>query len=269
MNPINTDISGITLFGVLLTEDVLRYAIGAGGLYLLINIAMAMRLAHRKIRQKNPPKGQIMREIITSLRTTLIFASVGFGTLYGASIGLFKVYFNAADYGTLYMVLSTLGLILLHDAYFYWVHRLLHIRKLFKYTHRTHHRSHNPTPFTAFSFNLGEAAANAAFLPLVLLVLPLHPLALFMFTNHMMLRNAMGHSGYELFPANKAQKPMFDWMTTVTHHDIHHARAGWNFGLYFTWWDRWMGTEYPKYHQQFAEVVQRKKSGAPLAAQTP
>lgn len=29
------------------------------------------------------------------------------------------------------------------------------------------------------------------------------------------------------------------------HHDLHHAQAGWNYGLYFTWWDRLMGAEHP------------------------
>lgn len=28
-------------------------------------------------------------------------------------------------------------------------------------------------------------------------------------------------------------------------------------GLYFTWWDRWMRTEHPDYHERFAEVAPR------------
>ena len=71
----------------------------------------------------------------------------------------------------------------------------------------------------------------------------------------MMLRNAIGHSGYELFPANRNSRPLFDWMTTVTHHDLHHAHAGYNLGLYFTWWDRLMGTEHPDYHEAFRKVA--------------
>lgn len=33
----------------------------------------------------------------------------------------------------------------------------------------------------------------------------------------------------------------------VTHHDMHHTSGNSNFGLYFTWWDRMMGTEHPQY----------------------
>jgi sterol desaturase/sphingolipid hydroxylase (fatty acid hydroxylase superfamily) len=56
-------------------------------------------------------------------------------------------------------------------------------------------------------------------------------------------------------PARRDGKPLFDWITTPTHHDIHHAEAGWNYGLYFTWWDRLMGTEHPGYHARFAAAA--------------
>jgi Delta7-sterol 5-desaturase len=268
MNPLDMNITLGSLFSFLLAEDVLRYVIGAGGLYLIVNLALGRRMARRKIRDREPPKGQIRREVLSSLRTTLIFALVGFLTLFGAKMGLFRLYFDAADYGVVYLIFSTLVLIVLHDGYFYLAHRILHRPKVFRAAHKLHHKSNNPTPFTAYAFNIGEAAANAGFLPLVLLVMPLHPLAIFIFTNHMILRNAMGHSGYELFPAGRDGRPMFDWMTTVTHHDIHHAQAGYNFGLYFTWWDRLMGTEHPRYHDQFKAAIRHKsepRAATPLA----
>jgi sterol desaturase/sphingolipid hydroxylase (fatty acid hydroxylase superfamily) len=71
----------------------------------------------------------------------------------------------------------------------------------------------------------------------------------------MMLRNAIGHCGYEVFPPRADGRPLFDWLTTVTHHDLHHARAGTNFGLYFTFWDRIMGTEDSNYGRAFARAV--------------
>jgi sterol desaturase/sphingolipid hydroxylase (fatty acid hydroxylase superfamily) len=41
------------------------------------------------------------------------------------------------------------------------------------------------------------------------------------------------------------------------HHDIHHAAAQWNYGLYFTWWDRLIGTEHPDYQARFARATRR------------
>ena len=37
------------------------------------------------------------------------------------------------------------------------------------------------------------------------------------------------------------------WITPVSHYHFHHARNRGNFGLYFTWWDRWCGTEDREY----------------------
>lgn len=234
--------------------DLLRYVLGAGGVYLVINLLLARRLAPRKIRDKPVPAGQILREIRASLRTVLIFAATGTSIAFGARAGLMTIYPDVAAYGLAYFLFSTALLIILHDAWFYWTHRALHYPPLFRRMHRLHHRSHQPTAFTSYSFDVGEAVINAVYLPLVLLIVPAHPIALFIFVSHMMLRNALGHCGVEVFPANRHGRPLFDWLSTVTHHDLHHAHAGYNLGLYFTWWDRMMGTEHPRYHAEFARV---------------
>lgn len=232
--------------------DFMRYVIGAGGVYLIVNLALSGVLAAQKIRSQKPPLRQIGSEIATSLRTVLIFAA--FGTLVGigAEAGVMPIYLDIEAYGWPWLIASTLLIILAHDAWFYWSHWLMHRPQLYRRFHRRHHLSHNPTPFTSYSFDVAEAVVNAAFFPLVLLIIPAHPFALLAFTSHMMLRNALGHCGYELFPATNNGLPRFDWMTTVTHHDLHHANARYNLGLYFTWWDRWMGTEHPEYHARFA-----------------
>lgn len=242
-------------FPAVITQDLLRYVLGAGGVYLVVNLLLSSRLAARKIRGEQPPSGQIRREIIASLRTVLIFAAFGTSIAVGKAFGLFRIYLDIDDMGTAYLVVSAVLIIVLHDAYFYWSHRFMHRQRWFGRLHRLHHRSNNPTPFTSYSFDAGEAVINATFFPLVLLVVPAHPLTLLFFTAHMMVRNAIGHCGYEVFPAGKDGRPLFDWLTTVTHHDLHHAHAGWNMGLYFTWWDRWMRTEHPEYHQRFAAVA--------------
>lgn len=49
----------------------------------------------------------------------------------------------------------------MHDVYFYATHRLLHTRPLYKWVHSWHHRAHNPSPWTAFSFHPVEALVQA------------------------------------------------------------------------------------------------------------
>ena len=51
--------------------------------------------------------------------------------------------------------------IVVHDTWFYWTHRLMHHRRLFKLFHRVHHESTNPTPWAAYCFAPLEAMAQA------------------------------------------------------------------------------------------------------------
>ncbi len=161
------------------------------------------------------------------------------------------------NWGPAWFWASLVLIIVGHDAYFYWAHRLMHDPRLFRHFHRRHHKSMNPSPFTAYSFDLAEAAVMASFVPLWMLAVPTQWEAVGLFMLHQIVRNTLGHSGYELMPARADGRPWFDFLTTTTHHDIHHAQAGWNYGLYFTWWDRLMGTEHPEYHARFAASVRK------------
>src|SRR5262249_10016213 len=145
-------------------------------------------------------------------------------------------------------------LLVLHDAWFYWVHRLMHLRPFFRHFHGLHHRSRTPTPWAAYAFAPGEALLMSLFVPLVTMAIPVHVLVLFVFLAIMIVRNAMGHSGIEFHPRWWIDSPL-DALTTVTHHDLHHQRIGGNYGLYFTWWDRWMGTEFADYREAFREAA--------------
>jgi sterol desaturase/sphingolipid hydroxylase (fatty acid hydroxylase superfamily) len=97
------------------------------------------------------------------------------------------------------------------------------------------------------------------YLPLALLIIPTHNLALYTVLTIMIFKNALAHCGYEVFPRSWARLPILGWLTTVTHHDMHHERGTGNFGFYFTWWDRWMGIEHPNYLDRLAEQDARAK----------
>ena len=98
-----------------------------------------------------------------------------------------------------------------------------------------------------------------AYVPLMMMFMPIHHSALAIVLLIMIFKNAIGHCGYELFPRNTLSNPVLKHMTTVTHHDMHHEKAGGNFGFYFTWWDKWMGTEHANYAERFLAVVDAQK----------
>jgi len=227
--------------------DFTRYLIGAGGVFLIVWVWFKKPLQGRKIRKKTPKSRQMLREFFHSMKTVVVYAVVGMLTYYGLEAGLMEIYFDVGEFGWIYFGFSLFVMILAHDTYFYWAHWLMHRPGAMKYIHALHHKSYNPTPWTSYSFDVFEAAAHAAFVPLFLLLMPVHTAAIFIFLAHMIIRNAVGHSGYELFPRSWATHPVLGAITLVTHHDLHHANGQYNMGLYFSWWDRIMGTEHPEY----------------------
>ena len=248
--------------------EATRYLVGSVGVFLLIWVGLHNALAARKIRKPTPRSRQIRRELAWSVSTIIVFMLMGVFVYEGAARGVFKFYSDIDQYGWGYLVLSVGLLALFHDAYFYWTHRLIHHPKLFRHFHAVHHRSINPTPFTAYSFNPGEAAINFLAVPIFCAIAPMHDIATMIYMWLMIFRNALGHSGYELMPKGWTRNPWLNWSTTITHHDMHHEKMTGNYGLYFTWWDKWMGTEHADYHERFDKAVGATKD-APAPAALP
>jgi sterol desaturase/sphingolipid hydroxylase (fatty acid hydroxylase superfamily) len=247
-------------------ENLWRYAVFAIGVWLAIWVIGARLLAGRRIRPERPAARQLSVEFLVSLRSIAIFSTSGTLLFAMERAGWLPGPRLAAPWGPAWAVLDLLAMVVAHDAWFYWTHRAMHDGRLFRAFHRRHHRSHNPSPFSAYSFDLAEAAVQAGFVFAWMNLVPTPWAVTGLLMLHQIARNTLGHSGYELFPAGRDGRPLFGFMTTVTHHDLHHAEAGWNYGLYFTWWDRLMGTEHPEYHARFAAAAGRasRPASAPL-----
>jgi len=250
------------LWGVFI--DTRRYVIFAVAVWLTLWVALAWVLRKRRIREDRPPARQMAFEFLFSIRSIAIFSTMGLMTNLMSRLGLYRLSDIGATWGPVWFWASLVLMILGHDAYYYFVHRAMHHPRLFRKFHRRHHRSHNPSPFTAYSFDLREAAMMMSFVVLWPLITPTPWAVVPLFVLHQIFRNTLLHCGFELMPARRDGRPLLDWMTTTTHHDLHHAHAGYNHGLYFTWWDRWMGTEHPDYHSQYARAAWR-----PLRMTTP
>jgi sterol desaturase/sphingolipid hydroxylase (fatty acid hydroxylase superfamily) len=166
--------------------------------------------------------------------------------IYGLGIWLFlfwvqhgktKLYHSVEDYGIPYFFASIFIMILTHDTYFYWTHRMMHHKWLFKYVHLTHHRFSNPTPWAAFAFHPLEAFISIGVIPIILFLIPYHQGALIIFITFLMVYNAIIHLGFPLpyLSSGKYQNSGID-------HNLHHQGFRGNYGLYFNLWDRVMGT---------------------------
>ena len=228
----------------------LRYLVVALLLWLLLHVALKRSLSHRLIGGW-PSARDLRREIAYSLSTVLVFAGVG-AVVYALVLqGRIVVYGKPERYGALWLVASLPLMIVWHDFYFYWTHRLLHTRLLFARVHGVHHRSRNPSPWAAYAFHPLEALVNSGVTPLALLVVPLHWSVVLLFALHQIVRNAHGHAAVETMPRGFARHWLGGLFTTTTHHHLHHETARGNYGLWFTWWDRCCGTERADYLQRF------------------
>lgn len=134
------------------------YGLMAGGAWLIHYVILRKPILGRKIIPRFPSMGQQGREIYHSLVSLLVFGSVAGMVAFASRSGFRTRLYGPIDkFGWGWYLARSVIALLAHDAYFYWTHRLLHHQALFRRMHRIHRKSMNPTPWAAYSFNIGEA----------------------------------------------------------------------------------------------------------------
>ena len=247
----------LTIWLITLFVDASRYLLAAGGAFAFFWVWKRERFSHRWIDPRNVRATRMLHDFRWSACTVVIFSLFGLGVRLAGDAGILRRYESVAEYGWVWFFASIVALIVLQDAYFYWTHRAMHHRLLYRAVHREHHVSTHTSPWTAYAFSPLEAIVHAGFVPLVWLVLPLHQAAVFLFLLFMIARNVLGHLAIELQPSGSTTSRLWGRLTTTTHHALHHRHFGSNFGLYLTFWDRLMGTTHRQYEEEFERVVKR------------
>lgn len=217
------------------------------GIFLVLSYCLQRYSARAKrLQAAPPPKGQAAREIRQSLISIAIFACI-IPLLYVAGLGQYMRFYRDIDqYGWPYLFLSIVLMMLVQDTYFYWTHRLMHRRALFRHVHRAHHLSTNPTPVSTYAVHPLEAVVDYGASLIIIFLIPCTGLSLFIFSWINVAYAVYAHLDYELFPAGIKQHWLGRWINTSTAHNRHHASARYNFGWYFLFWDRLMGTLAPE-----------------------
>lgn len=220
----------------------LRYFLLTGLAYLLFYKVFRLKVVQLKIQERFPRHKDYVREIKHSLLTILIFAGYGFLIFDSNFKKWTKIYDDFNEHGLVYFIFSIILAIAIHDTYFYFMHRAMHHKKLFKHVHLIHHKSTNPNPFSAYSFHPSEAVIEGAVILVIVFTIPIHKMAIAFFMLFMILFNIYGHLGYELIPKRISNSMIGRWINTATSHNLHHEKARNNYGLYFTFWDTLFNT---------------------------
>jgi Delta7-sterol 5-desaturase len=250
---------GLAFFGIILA----RYLILAGAthwfLYGTLGWSTSDNLLDSSAALTDPQKSQhlwpsIQRDIKLSILSSIIFALSAATVITAYQSGATRLYTDVNQYPLWYLGASYIAMIVLQDTYFYFLHRLFHHPQLFRWWHQGHHKSHQPTPWTSFAFDPPEAIAQAALLVGLIFIIPLHFITVIAVLSTMTVWAVVNHLGLDRLPLNFPHHWCGRWFTGAAHHAIHHHQYNLHYGLYFTFWDRLLGTQSPRYDQEFVSL---------------
>jgi Delta7-sterol 5-desaturase len=247
---------GIAFFGIILV----RYFVLAGGIHLCLYGIFSQSTASndddRVTKNRLPPPWKsIEQDIKLSILSSIVFALAAASIVSAYDLGITRLYSDVDRYPLWYLGVSYLLVIVLQDTYFYFLHRLFHHPLLFRWWHQGHHRSNHPTPWTSFAFDPPEAILQSLFLVAIVFIVPLHLITVIAVLVTMTVWAVVNHLGLDKLPANFPHHWCSRWFTGPAHHNIHHRQYAVHYGLYFTFWDRQLGTEVPQSDREFNNVT--------------
>ena len=247
------------LTAILFLITFIRY-LGFSGLYhYTFFILFNKKFKTRFINKADIDRDQAWMEIKYSAFTSVIFAIAGSLLFVLWQEGHTAVYTDWNKYHLLYLPFSLGAILFVHETYYYWLHRWMHYPKIYQLVHKKHHDSIETNSLTSFSFHPIESFFQAVILIPIILWIPLHVSVLLIFLIVMTISGTINHAGVEVYPSFFNKNWFTKWIIGATHHDIHHKRATFNYGLYFTFWDRWMGTEHRKFDEMFDTITGKEK----------
>jgi len=241
----------MTLFAIV----ALRYFSVVGFFYLLLNVFPINALIHRRVQPLPPGYRQRWREVRWSVISSLIFSLVATSIAALWQQGYTAIYNDFGQYPWWWLPVSLVAAVLVHDTCYYWLHRWMHRPGIYRVIHRVHHESRVTSVWTSFSFHPVESLLQASIVLLIVLFLPLHYLTILAWLAFMTLTSTVNHCNVEVYPQNFYRHWIGKWLIGATHHSLHHKQFRSNFGLYFTFWDKWLGTESSLYEDKVREVT--------------
>lgn len=137
---------------------------------------------------------------------------------------------------------EVLAYLLAFEAYFYALHRLLHVRGVYRRIHVVHHRAVSPSALGGLTFHPVESLAIIGFVPIALWAVPIHLASLALVSAFLSGSILVAHSDVGWFPSWWTRVPVLNWYVTPSVHVRHHARGDCNYGATLSIWDRVCGT---------------------------
>jgi Delta7-sterol 5-desaturase len=197
--------------------------------------------AARKIQKKTTPDELVVRDMAQS---TFSLAHISLFLALGLSMR--ELGFGFQPWGPRFgpIAPSFILSLVLFDAWFYWGHRLLHTRLLYRIAHHWHHAVTTPNVWSNNSETFLDNLILQSYWMIAPLVFPAPTLVFLVHKIYDQVSGMIGHSGYHY---NAAMARFPSPLLAVIHHDQHHRYFKYNFATHFVVWDRVMHTLHPGY----------------------
>ncbi|KAM4726627.1 lathosterol oxidase [Anableps anableps] len=210
---------------------ILYLGLGAFSYYFIFD--------HKLMKHPHFLENQVRREIKYAM-TSLPWISIPTVALFFAEVrGYSKLYDNVSDspLGWSGLLLSMISFLFFTDMCIYWIHRFLHHKLIYKMFHKPHHVWKITTPFASHAFHPVDGFLQGLPYHIYPFLFPLHKLlylALYVFVN---IWTISIHDGDYRVPSG-----LTGVINGSAHHTDHHLFFDYNYGQYFTLWDRLGGS---------------------------
>ncbi len=249
--------SGIGWFIAIWLGFLIPHTVVAGGLHLWLyrSKGQGTRLKYDARGQARDNgsfafRSQVLDNMFHSLVSGITFASAYTALWFWAAGNGWAATTSFAE-SLVWWVLWFPLMLIWGSFHFYWVHRALHVPKLYKLAHALHHRNVNVGPWSGISMHPIEHAIYFSSL-LVHFVVPTSPIHILFHVYAFTLHPICSHSGFDgLLVTDRKRAQLGDFF-----HQLHHKYFECNYGTVEMPWDRWFGT----FHNGTAEATTRTRA---------
>jgi len=218
----------ISVFIIWWTGGTLSYLIFSGLSYIFLFDMEARKDKRFLPNQEWLEMGVSLKSIpIMAIPSCLIFVAEvrGYSKLYDGVEGTI---------GWAYIIFSVILYLIFTDTLIYWIHKWQHHPILYAPIHKLHHKWLITTPFASYAFHPVDGFSQSMPYHIFAFMFPLNKIlymGLFMFV---CMWTISIHDGKGFY--------MGKIINGADHHTIHHKQFNYNYGQYFTFWDRVMDT---------------------------